>query len=33
MKIYNAKINFKIKETDENFAKIILYHVFFLNSK
>src|SRR6478672_13876702 len=23
---YNAKINFKIKETDENFVKIILYH-------
>jgi hypothetical protein len=23
---YNAKINFKIKESDENFAKIILYH-------
>ena len=23
---YNAKINFKIKETDENFLKIILYH-------
>ncbi|MGG3471451.1 hypothetical protein ABES02_28785 [Neobacillus pocheonensis] len=23
---YNAKINFKVKETDENFAKIILYH-------
>ncbi|MDR7001371.1 hypothetical protein [Neobacillus niacini] len=23
---YNAKINFKIKETDENFMKIILYH-------
>ena len=22
---YNAKINFKIKETDENFVKIILY--------
>ena len=24
---YNAKINFKVKETDENFVKIILYHV------
>lgn len=24
---YNAKINFKVKETDENFLKIILYHV------
>jgi hypothetical protein len=24
---YNAKINFKIRETDENFVKIILYHV------
>ncbi|WP_160723690.1 hypothetical protein [Bacillus sp. USDA818B3_A] len=24
---YNAQINFKIKETDENFVKIILYHV------
>ncbi|KAA9022916.1 hypothetical protein [Niallia endozanthoxylica] len=23
---YNAKINFKVKETDENFVKIILYH-------
>ncbi|MEH7121371.1 hypothetical protein V7128_28825 [Neobacillus vireti] len=23
---YNAKINFKIKETDENFVKIIFYH-------
>ncbi|WP_163103522.1 hypothetical protein [Peribacillus alkalitolerans] len=23
---YKAKINFKIKETDENFVKIILYH-------
>ena len=23
---YNAKINFKVKETDENFLKIILYH-------
>lgn len=23
---YNAQINFKIKETDENFVKIILYH-------
>ncbi|WP_338452515.1 hypothetical protein R4Z09_11920 [Niallia oryzisoli] len=23
---YNAKINFKMKETDENFVKIILYH-------
>ncbi|CRK83324.1 hypothetical protein [Neobacillus massiliamazoniensis] len=23
---YNAKINFKIRETDENFVKIILYH-------
>jgi len=23
---YNAKINFKIKETDENFVKIMLYH-------
>ena len=23
---YNAKIDFKIKETDENFVKIILYH-------
>jgi predicted SprT family Zn-dependent metalloprotease len=23
---YNAQINFKIKETDENFIKIILYH-------
>jgi hypothetical protein len=24
---YKAKINFKVKETDENFVKIILYHV------
>ena len=24
---YNAKINFKVRETDENFVKIILYHV------
>jgi hypothetical protein len=24
---YNAKINFKIRETDENFVKVILYHV------
>ncbi|MDQ0199330.1 hypothetical protein [Neobacillus ginsengisoli] len=24
---YKAKMNFKIKETDENFVKIILYHV------
>lgn len=24
---YKAKLNFKIKETDENFVKIILYHV------
>lgn len=23
---YNAKINFKVKETDENFVKLILYH-------
>jgi hypothetical protein len=23
---YNAKLNFKIRETDENFVKIILYH-------
>lgn len=23
---YNAQINFKMKETDENFVKIILYH-------
>ncbi|MGG1674304.1 hypothetical protein ACIFOT_01005 [Neobacillus sp. NRS-1170] len=23
---YNAKINFKVRETDENFVKIILYH-------
>ena len=23
---YNAKRNFKVKETDENFLKIILYH-------
>jgi hypothetical protein len=23
---YNAQINFKIKETDENFVKIILFH-------
>ncbi|MCH6267527.1 hypothetical protein [Neobacillus citreus] len=23
---YNAKINFKVRESDENFTKIILYH-------
>jgi hypothetical protein len=32
---YNAKINFKVKETDENFVKIILYHIlgYFLEYK